>query len=374
MSLARPVLSIGRIEAIPFAIPLPRAFAGPGYTVTHRTATLTRVHAGGLVGEALNASGETGMAETVARIVEAEIAPLLAGRDTADIDGCWLAADAVTARIDRDIRPAVRALSAVDCALWDLAGKAAGLPLHRLWGASRPTLRTLANAGYDAASSPEAFAQEMLELQALGLGGCKFKVGGDPGHHAARVEAARAAVGPDFVLAADANRSWDRERAVRFCRLVEGMGLRWLEEPCGWRNASEDDAHVRRVTGMAICAGQSEISGRGCAQLMETGAIDICNFDASWGGGASEWRRVAGFAALKGIAMAQHGEPHLGIHLVGSATRRTYVETHHPDRDPLFHGMIVDRGPLQDGHYTAGEGAGWGVTLDMDRLQRYRIG
>jgi D-arabinonate dehydratase len=342
--------------------------------VTHRTATLTRVHAGGLVGEALNASGETGMAEQVACIVAEEIAPLLRGGNAADIEGCWRRADVVTRRNDRDIRAGVRALSAVDCALWDLAGKAAGLPLYRLWGGARPTMRTLANAGYDSLAEPTAFADEMLELQALGFGGCKFKVGTEPARDAARARAARAAVGPDFVLCADANRSWTSASAIDFCRRVEGLRLRWLEEPCLWRNAREDDAHVRQISGMAICAGQSEISGRGCALLIESGAIDVCNFDASWGGGATEWRRVAGLAALKGIAMAQHGEPHLGAHLVGAAAIGSYVETHHPDRDPLFHGMIADRPALAGGFYTPGEGAGWGITLEMEQLDRYRIG
>src|SRR5258708_6544458 len=68
-----------------------------------------------------------------------------------------------------------------------------------------------------------------------GMGGCKFKVGGlPPDEDARRVDAARGAAGPDFVLAVDANRGWTAQDAIRFARLVEPLDIRWFEEPCHW--------------------------------------------------------------------------------------------------------------------------------------------
>lgn len=257
---------IERVEAIALQVPLPRVFVGPGYAVTHRTAVITRIHAaGGLVGEALNAVGEIDMLPHVIKVIDEEVAPLLVGRPVLGPEGCWQRMEKVTGRIDRDPRAAIRAISCVDTAIWDAVGKAAGLPLNRLWGGYRQTMPTIANAGYQTGGGIEEFRDEMLELKALGLGGCKFKVGLDPAMDAAKVVAARDAVGPDFVLCADANRGWTRVEAIDFCWRIEGLGLRWLEEPCRWRNAISDDAHVRCVTGLPICAGQSETSGQGWA-------------------------------------------------------------------------------------------------------------
>ena len=70
---------------------------------------------------------------------------------------------------------------------------------------------------------------------------------------------------------------------------------------------------------------------------MMDGAIDHCNFDASWGGGPTEWRRVAGMAQCFSVTMAHHEEPQIAAHLLASITNSAYLEVFHPDRDPLFY-------------------------------------
>ena len=101
----------------------------------------------------------------------------------------------------------------------------------------------------------------------------------------------------DFVLIVDANQGYSLRDAVEFSRLVADLNIRWFEEPVRWENDRLDMAAARNHTGIPICAGQSEISRAGCRDLMMSGAIDVCNFDASWGGGPTEWRRVAALAA-----------------------------------------------------------------------------
>ena len=100
----------------------------------------------------------------------------------------------------------------------------------------------------------------------------------------------------------------------------------------------------------------------------------MCNTDdASWGGGPTVWLRVAKMAQAFGIEMAHHGEPVLGSHLIAAVSNGTYMETHHPDRDPVFHKMVQGRGKIAGGCYEMPQKPGWGIDLDPDMIAKYRI-
>jgi D-galactarolactone cycloisomerase len=216
-------------------------------------------------------------------------------------------------------------------------------------------------------------AKEMEHYRTLGLAGCKFKVGGAaPEEDAARCRVAREAAGPDFVLMADANQGYTLEEAIRFSRLTAGLDLRWFEEPCRWYNDRRALRDVRLITGVRVTAGQSEISRAGVRDLMMDGAIDVCNFDASWGGGPTEWRRVGAMAQAFGIEMAHHEEPQISAHLLAGIPHGTYVECFHPDRDPLFWNIISNRSPAVSGYYAVPQEPGFGLHLDQEFIARYR--
>ena len=187
------------------------------------------------------------------------------------------------------------------------------------------------------------------------------------------MKTARAAVGDDFVLTVDANQGYTLRQAVDFSRRVEGDNIRWFEEPVRWYSDRLDMASARNMTGIPICAGQSEISRAGCRDLMLSGAIDVCNFDASWGGGPSEWRRVAALAACFNVEMGHHEEPQISAHLLASIAHGTYLETFHPDRDPLFYALVANRSPFVDGWYDLPQGPGFGLELDAGVIAKYRV-
>ena len=89
---------------------------------------------------------------------------------------------------------------------------------------------------------------------------------------------------------------------------------------------------------------------------MEAGAIDVCNFDASWSGGYTNWRRMAAAARLYNVELAHHEEPHVAMHLLASQPNGTYLEVFHPDRDPIWWEMVANRPEIIDGRMTLPRG------------------
>lgn len=365
---------ITRIEAVLVTVPLKRDYKGSSYSVPEKNAIITRIHTeDGLVGECANGEGRLASHEAGFAILRDDIAPLLLGADPTRIEQLWARMWAVTYRHMMNPRPAVRAVGCADSALWDLMGKRTGMPLFRLWGGARESVPIVAIGGqYGDGFTLADYGREMEDYLSLGLAGCKFKVGGrSPQEDAARTAAAREAGGSGFILCADANRGWSRHDALDYARRVRELNLRWFEEPCHWHNDLQDMALLRATSGLAIAAGQSEITAEGCRDLIAGRAVDVCNLDASWGGGPTAWLRVAHMAACFGVQMAHHGEPVLGAHLLAAVDNGTFVETHHPDRDPLFHGGLTGRGLIDGGHYHLGDAPGFGVGYDVGFVRRY---
>jgi D-galactarolactone cycloisomerase len=366
-------LRIRAVETIPLRATLPRVFRGSKYQMSTRCTIITRVITeDGIVGEVYNGDEDETQA-SILRIIHQELAPAVSGRDVFNVEGCWEAMFPATQDILRDRKLATAAIACVDSAIWDAIGKALGVPLFKLWGGYRDALLLIAIGGYYG-NTPAQLAEEMAWYRAHGIGGCKFKVGGaSPDEDAARLRAAREGGGPEFVLMADANQGYTRAEAIRFCRLVEDLDLRWFEEPCLWNDDRRAMRDVRLITGVPTCAGQSEISRAGVRDLMVDGAIDVCNFDASWASGPTEWRRVAAMASAFGVQMAHHEEPQIAAHLLASIPHGTYLECFHPDRDPLFWELIANRTGPKDGWYPVPQGPGFGIELDHDVIERYRV-
>jgi L-alanine-DL-glutamate epimerase-like enolase superfamily enzyme len=366
-------LTITGVETVCVRAPLAREFRGSYYHMTHRATLVARVRtADGIVGEAYVGDEDAGLAE-IERIVHAEIEPSVTGLDALATERCWQAAYPATYDILRDRRLGLVALAAVDTAIWDAAGKALGQPLWKLWGGYRNRIPLIAIGGYYG-EPLGTVDDEIAAYRQMGLAGVKFKVGGaTPAQDAARVLAAREAAGPDFVITIDANQGYSPADAIELCHLLAGAGIRWFEEPVRWHNDRRSLRDVRMRGGVPVCAGQSEFSSSGCRDLMEAGSIDVCNFDASWSGGPTAWRRTAAIALSYDVAMGHHEEPQVASHLVASQPHGTYTECFHPDRDPFWWNMIANRPPLENGELVLGDEPGLGWELDWDYIDRYRV-
>lgn len=370
-----PKLKIERIECIPLSMPLPRTFRGSNYFMTHRCTIITRLYTtAGIVGEIYNGDEFETQAEVVNIILD-EIQPLLVGMDAFNVEGCWEKMRKPSTNILRDRKLAMCAQACVDSAIWDAVGKALDAPLYKLWGGYAERLPVICIAGYyEEGKTLADFGREMEQIRKDGYAGCKFKVGGrTPKEDAERVRAGRSAVGDDFALIVDANQGWTLRQAVEFSRHAEDLNIRWFEEPVHWQNDRLDMAAARNLTGIPVCAGQSEISRAGCRDLMISNAIDVCNFDASWGGGPTEWRRVAALAQSFSIQMGHHEEPQISAHLLASIPNGTYLETFHPHRDPMFYALVANRSKFDNGYYDVPQGAGFGIEMDKSVIEKHRV-
>ena len=366
-------LTIESIDVTSVVVPLHQEYRGSYYRMRNRGTVIARVTTReGIVGEAYAGDEDATITEIVA-VIRDELTPRLLGEDAFAIERCWQKGFPVTWDLLRDRRIGLVALAAVDLALWDAIGKALGRPLWQLWGGYRDSIAVNIIGGYYGRDLG-GIREEIAEWRELGLRGCKFKVGGrEPAEDAARVAAARDAAGDDFVLTIDANQGYTRAQAIDLCARVRDLDIRWFEEPCIWTNDARDMRDVRTIGGIPVCAGQSEHSPEGCRDLMEAGAIDVCNFDSSWSGGVTSWRRMAGAAHLYGIELAHHEEPQVASHLLASQPHGTYLEVFHPDRDPIWWGMIANRPPFVDGKVTLSAAPGLGWEFDRDFIDRYRV-
>lgn len=367
-------LKIRDIETIALQVDLPRTYKGSYYKMPKRCTVITRVITEeGVVGEAYNGDSYEEQPEILTMIHD-ELLPLVQGRDAFSFEDCWQAMLPITFDQLRDRRLAMQAIACVDSAIWDAIGKALGQPLFRLWGGYRDAVPMIGIGGYYGGEE-DGIERDVEYFLEQGMVGMKFKIGARPPHEdAARLKRAVDAAGPGFEFVVDANQGYTLQDAVAFARMAsELVRLRWFEEPCRWFNDRRAMRDERLATGVPVAAGQSEISRAGMRDLMMEGSIDVANFDASWGGGPTEWRRVAALAECFGVQMGHHEEAQVSSHLLASIPHGTYVEAFHPARDPIFWQLLANRPALVDGMFKLPERPGFGWELDEDFIAHHRV-
>ncbi len=364
---------IEKVETVPIRIGLDRDYRGSYYHMPNRCTIITRLYTSdGIVSEAYNADSDEEQGE-ILEIIHRELVPEVVGKSIFEYEAIWNAMSIVTRDQLRDRRLAVQAMACIDTAVWDAIGRALGEPLYRLWGGFRDSLPIIGIGGYYEVEGKPGIEAEVERFAGFGMVGMKFKIGGlTPSEDAARLRRAVGAAPDGFTFIVDANQGWTLPEALRFVKLAsEFVELRWFEEPCLW---PDDRLAMRDVssTGVPVAAGQSEISHAGMRDLFMEGAIDVCNFDASWGGGPTEWLRVAAMAMAFNVELGHHEEAQIASHLLASQPHGTYVEAFHPERDPIFWSMLANRPDFSDGVFCLPSGPGLGWELDEDFISRYR--
>ncbi len=374
-------LTIESIETIPIRVPLPFTYKGSYYKMRNRCTIITRIRTSeGIVGEAYNADEDEPLQSEILSILHDELKPAVLGLDAFGTERVWQAM--LPATFDQ-LRPrwyAMQAMACIDTAVWDAVGKAMGQPLWRIWGGYRDRIPMIGIGGYYIPDDDSAKGQEIeREIDFFqsdhGMVGMKFKIGAEPpAVDAARLARARRHAGDDFLFVVDANQGYTVPEALEFVAAVraEGISMRWFEEPTRWHADFRGLRDVRMRGNVDVAAGQSEISRVGMREMMAAGAIDVCNYDASWGGGPTEWRRVAALASAFDVQLGHHEEAQVASHLLASQPHGTFVEAFSPARDPIFWEMIENRPALVDGQFPLSDAPGLGWVLDESFIARYR--
>jgi D-arabinonate dehydratase len=371
-AIDRRALRIERVETIALRAPLRRRYSGSAYSMVNRCTIITRLTTHDGVTSEVYTGDTDAEQDLIVDIVHRELVPALLDKSATDPEGCWQAMRPSTYDILRDRGLALQAMACLDTAIWDVFARAVGLPVYRMWGAVRDELpMSIIDGYYELDDHMEENLQRYVDM---GLAGCKFKVGGrSPREDAERVRRARAAVGEDFVLMLDANQGFTLDEAVELADLVRDYRIRWFEEPCRWYNDRRWMRDARMLMRIPVTAGQSETTLQGVRDLIVDGAIDVCNFDASWSGGPTIWRKAAGLASAFGVQMGHHEEPQVSAHLLASVPDATFVECFDEDRDPIFWNLFANRAPFQRGIYRLPQGPGFGIELNEDFVAAHTV-
>jgi len=295
-----------------------------------------------------------------------QVADNLLGEDPNDIGRLYVKLLWAGASVGRS-GVAVQALAAIDVALWDLKAKRAGLPLAKLIGAHRDSVRTYNTSGGFLNAPLEQVLENATAAREAGIGGIKIKVG-HPDHRVdmTRLDAMRTHLGEDFPLMVDANQQWDRPTALRMCRAMEPYNLTWIEEPL---DAYDYVGHadLARAIDTPIATGEMLASVAEHVQLIEQGSCDVIQPDAPRVGGITEFLKLTTLAAQAGLSLAPHFAMEIHCHLAATYPTEPWVE-HFDWLDPLFN----ERMAIADGRMIVSDRPGLGITLS-DQLRAWTV-
>jgi L-alanine-DL-glutamate epimerase-like enolase superfamily enzyme len=286
-----------------------------------------------------------------------EVAPDLIGEDPNDIGRLWTKLVWAGASVGRS-GAATQALAAIDVALWDLKAKRAGLPLAKLIGTHRDSVRCYDTSGGFLHEPIEQVKDNATATLKAGIGGIKIKVGQpDWREDMRRVAAVREHLGDDVPLMVDANQQWDRPMATRMGQALEEFGLQWIEEPLDAYDA-EGHADLARALTTAIATGEMLTSVAEHHELIRHRAADILQPDAPRIGGITQFLKLATLAEQANLGLAPHFAMEIHLHLAAAYPHEPWVE-HFDWLNPLLNERLETR----NGRMYLSDRPGLGVTL-----------
>jgi D-galactarolactone cycloisomerase len=296
------------------------------------------------------------------------VAPLAIGRDPSDIDGVMTEMRRRTQNMSRN-GPVAYALSGFDIALWDIAGKVAGQPLHALLG-GRKKKHIPAYASLLRLNTPDAVARVAAIAVQRGYKHIKL--------HERTVEAvaaARRAVGASVGLMLDTNCSWSVEQACEMAAALTPYDLAWLEEPVYPPDDFEALARLRKQTAMPIAAGENLGNLMDLRHILGAQAVDIVQPDVAKMGGITEIVKALALTRAAGVQAEPHS-PLYGpalvatLHVIAAMPEEVMCEFYFADLEANPIGAIATP---RDGLFEIPDGPGLGIAVDEDMLARYRV-
>lgn len=365
---------IAAIRPRPVAIPLDPKPAFSTRSVAERHYVVVDVEGDdGVVGTGFCYAGHRG-GKLVADAVSVLMAPLAVGTDMHEVTRLW---EDLYQEVLLHGRTGLvmRALSALDIAVWDHNAKAANLPLYKFLGsATGDRVAAYASGGYYVeGKSPAALAAEARSYLEQGFSAVKIKVGrhADLREEEQRLAAVREEIGSQPLLMLDANNAFaDLESARRFMRMAETYDPYWMEEPFS-PDDLDNHARLAQLTAVPIATGEIEAGRWRFRDMMARGAASIIQPDVAVCGGITEFRRIAAMADGFGISVCPHWFQDVHAHVVASTPMGRYVEVF-PGVDVFNFGRLLDRSlTVRDSQVELPSAAGIGITFDEEAMAAF---
>jgi L-alanine-DL-glutamate epimerase-like enolase superfamily enzyme len=259
------------------------------------------------------------------------------------------------------------AASAIDTALWDIAGKAFGVPVWKLLGGSDRPVKAYAG-GFFLSDSIDMIVEEAKGRVAQGFGALKMRCGAASWREDIdRVAAIRDAVGPEVDILIDVVQGWTVERALKVGRALEPYDIYYIEDPIAFDD-TEGMARIAAGLDVPIAAGENNYGRRGFRELIEARAVDIAMIDLQRAGGVSEWMKIAAMAQAWRMPVVPHVFHEISIHLVAATPQALFLE-YMSWWEPFFR----ERMNLENGCFRAPAGAGFGISFDEDFIDAHVV-
>ena len=295
------------------------------------------------------------------------LAPLVVGRAASDRGAVW-------ADMWRDVNfvghkgVSLFAIAAIDTALWDLAGKQAGLSVAAMLGRVRARVPAYASGGLWLSRSVDELQKEAAGFVAQGFRAVKMRLGSKRiADDVARAKAVRAAIGPDIRLMADANQGLTVAHAIALGRALAEVDLTWFEEPVQAYDLA-GSAEVAAAVPMPVASGETEYARYGFRDMIERKSAHYLMPDLQRVGGVTEFMRVAHMAAAYDLPVSPHVFTEYSLQLC-AAIPDCPVTEHMPWFQPLYNEQME----MADGDLLIPDRPGLGFTFDARQVDRLRL-
>ncbi len=372
-----PELRITDVKAFPTSFPIPeanRVALGIG-TAVKRDAVLVKVTTSGGVtgwGEAHHGRAHT----AVAKLIETTLKQLILNLDAHDVVGVWdrmyrfqLASHGMGAG-------ACLAISGIDMALWDIRGKALGLPLYKLLGGSRKAVPAYAGGVSLGYQDPKTLVEEARRSLDQGYKAIKLRVGDSVARDIQRMRAVREAFGDELTILTDANIGYKLEDVRRVMPAMDELGIGWLEEPFpAHDHRSYREAKLCGRTPLA--AGENHYTRFEFDRVIEDGAITILQPDLSKSGGITECLRIAAMGSAQKLPVHPHssmtGLNHAAsIHFLAAIDNGGYFEGDISKSNKFRDELVANPGAIdEDGNVWPLDKPGLGLEVDEEFLKKH---
>ncbi len=265
---------------------------------------------------------------------------------------------------------ATLAISAIDMALWDSRGKAAGVSVSHLLGGRRDSVRAYASGALIRFNPQAEVERAAATLVEKGYTQVKSQMAGDglsPAEEIARIRAIRKVIGPDINLMVDINQRWSVHEAIAIGQRIEDVGLGWIEDPTA-PNDYQGLARIADALSTPICAGEYVWGIEPFRQLFAHGSVDIAMIDLLRVGGVTQWMKVAGMAEAHNLPVATHLLPEIHCHLLAAIPNAQVLEYM-----PWTHRLFDDPPKPVKGIMKVPTGPGFGLKFADDLFKQYGV-